>query len=475
MNFNQILQIVKARKVLVISTFIAIVAIVVTASLLLPKKYTATASVIIDSKSPDPINGMIMPGTLLPGYIATQLDVLRSDRVTLKAIRSLRLESNEMLREQWESATDKKGDFNAWLAELLQKNLDVVPAKESSVLNVAYTAVDPDFASAMTNAFVKAYIDTTLELRVEPARRFSELFDEQARQTREKLEAARSKLSVYQQQKGIIATDERLDIENSRLADLSNQFVVLQALSADSNSRKTQANVNMSEVLNNSLVAGLKADLSRQEARLKELSATQGAAHPQVLQLQANINEMRSRIDSEIKRVTSSVSISDNVNQSKEGQIRASLEAQRSKVLKLKAQRDEVSVLAADVDNAQRAYDALQARFAQTSLESQSNQTNVSVLKIATPPADYSSPMILINSIVAVVLGGMVAVGLALLRESTDRRVRQEDDVLTYAGSTCLGSMPVALEAKRGSLLPVRNAPRLNKRALPELIAPQKA
>lgn len=475
MNLHQLLLILKARKWLVIGTFTAVVVLIVGGSLILPKKYTATASVVINSKNPDPINGMIMPGTMLPTYVATQLDILRSDRVAQKVIRALKLNENPVLRDQWRDETEGEGNFEAWLAEVLQKKLDVVPSKESSVINVAYAAADPKFAAALANAFVQAYIDTTLELRVEPARRFTMLFDEQAKQLREKLEQAQNKLSAYQRDKGLVATDDRLDVENARLADLSNQLVMIQGLSAESMSRKAQAGANLSEVLNNPVVAGLKADLSRQEARLKELTASQGNAHPQVVQLQANINELRARIDAEITRVTSSVSINNTVNLSREAQVRAALEAQREKILHLKAQRDEASVLVADVANAQRAYDALQARYAQTSLESQSNQTDVSILKFATPPADPSFPKMILNTAISIVLGCMLSVGLAVLRETRDRRIRLEDDILAFTKSTFLGTMPVALEAKRGALLPVKSPPRLAKRALPELTVPKKA
>ena len=60
--------------------------------------------------------------------------------------------------------------------------------------------------------------------------------------------------------------------------------------------------------------------------------------------------------------------------------MRAALEAQRAKVLRMKAVRDEGLVLVRDVENAQRAYDAVLARFTQTSLESQTTQSNVNVL-----------------------------------------------------------------------------------------------
>src|SRR5690606_11394619 len=126
---------------------------------------------------------------------------------------------------------------------------------------------------------IQAYLDTTIELRVEPAKRFATLFDEQLKGARERLEQAQGKLSAYQREKGLIASDERIDVENIRLSELSSQLVGLQSLTAESRSRQAQIGSSSTEVLNNPLVAGLKADLSRQEARLKELSSRLGPQH----------------------------------------------------------------------------------------------------------------------------------------------------------------------------------------------------
>jgi polysaccharide biosynthesis transport protein len=469
MNLQHIIEILKARRKVALGAFFVIFLLVIAVTALLPKRYTAVASVVIDSKNPDPISGMILQGAMLPSYIATQLDILRSERVTQRVIQELRLNENAQMRDEWRVATQGVGTFESWLSEALQKNLEIIPSRDSSVINVAYTAVEPQFAAVMANAFVKAYIDTTLDLRIEPARQYNALFEEQVKISRSKLEDAQNKLSAYQREKGIVATDERLDIENARLSELSNQLVALQAISAESASRKAQAGANAQEVLNNPVIAGLKADVSRQEAKLKEMSATLGLQHPQVMQMQESIKEMKVRIDAEVSRVTSSMGINNSVNQSREAQVKAALDAQRDKVLKMKEQRDEASMLLADVASAQRAYDTLQVRVMQTQLETQVNQTNVSVLKVATAPPDASSPKVVLNVVIGFLLAGMVGGGLAVLMENLDKRIRGEDE-LELAGGQFLGVMPKAADLAGRKSLPFRSAPRLTSRGVPRLL-----
>jgi polysaccharide biosynthesis transport protein len=445
MTFSQFFAILRARKWAGLLVFALVVATAVALSLLLPKKYTGTASIVIDAK-PDPVSVMAYPAMALPSFMATQVDILASDRVTLKVIRDLKLAENPQIREQWLTEAEGQGTVEQWLTELLQKQLDVKPSRESNMIQVSYKAADPRFAAGVANAYAQAYIATTLQLRVDPAKQFTSFFDTQTKDAREALERAQSKVSAFQRANGIIATDERLDVENTRLNELSSQLVQLQAISAESTSRQAQAQGasgdRIQDVLNNPLIAGLKADLSRTEARLQELSSRLGDNHPQVVELKANIAELRKRVEAETGRVTGGVSVSNTINTARVSQVQRGLDEQRAKVLRMKAVRDEGQVLIREVENAQRTFESLVARFNQTSLESQSTQSYASVLSVAVPPVEPSFPKPLLNILVAVFLGILLGIGVALLKELADRRVRAPEDVVAALGLPVLGLLP---------------------------------
>ena len=444
MNFSQLLSVLKARGWVALLVLAVTVAATLAVSLLLPKQYTANASVVVDFK-PDPLS-IMGGGVANPAYMATQVDVLNSERVALRVVRNLRLAENPQIREQWRNETEGEGSIESWLVKTFQRQLDVTPSRESSVITVSYKAQDPQFAAAMANAFVQAYLQTAVELRVDPAKQYSSFFDNRAKDARDALEKAQSRLSAFQKDKGIIATDERLDVENARLNDLSSQLVLLQALASESGSRQAYARGEsadkMQEVLNNPLVIGLKADLSRAEAKLQELSSRLGDNHPQVVEARASIAALRSKVDAEIKRITGGVGVSNAINRQREADIRASLEAQRNKVLRLKAVRDEGAVLQRDVESAQRAFEDVMLRRNQTTLESQTTQSNVNLLTTASPPLEPSSPRVFLNTALSIFLGALLALGLALLLEMMDRRVRSADDAAAALGLPVIGVMP---------------------------------
>jgi chain length determinant protein EpsF len=445
MTFAQFLAIARARWKSILTVFGLTVALVVIASLLMPKKYTADASVVVQV-SPDPISGAISNALLGPSIIATQVDILTSDRVARRVVTDLKFDQNAAVRQQWLEETGGEGTLEGYLVDAFQKRLDVKPSRDSNVITISYKAPDAKFAAVLANAFVHAYLETALELRVDPARQYSGFFDKRILEARATLQAAQTKLSDFQQANGIVGGDERLDVETSRLNDLSAQLVMMQTLATDSTSRNSQAvngkSETLSDTMNNPVIGGLKVDLNRAEAHLQELGTRLGPNNPQVVETKASINELRARIEAETRRVTGSVGVTASINNARVSQLQAELEAQRSKVLKLKQTRDGMSVLQGDVDAAQKAFDAISQRRTESNLESQTQQTNVNILSEASPPMLPSSPRLLLNTVLAVFLGGVLSIGVALLRELRDRRVRATSDLVVSLGLPILGVLP---------------------------------
>ncbi len=455
MSISQIFAILKARWVVLLSVFFTVVAIAALACVLLPKKYTSSAQVLIDVKSPDPMIGMVLPAMMSPSYMATQVDLLSSERVAIQVIRRLKMADNPGMQAQWREATKGVGSFESWLAGILAKNLTVKPARESNVITVSYESTDPQFAAALANGYAESFIDTTADLRTDPARRFNAIFDGLASRMRERLEKAQSRLSDFQKEKGLIATDERLDIENGRLLDLSQQVTLLEGIQSESGNREIQAKRavdSSADVLSNQVVGALTADLARLEAKAEELESRLGDAHPQVIETRANMKVLRKRLAEETKKVTSSVGFSNNVNEARLARARTALEAQRAKVLQMRANRDAASVLLRDVDNLQKAYDAAQARAVQAGMESQTTQTNVSIVQVASPSPSASSPKILINMGLGIVGGMILALTAALLIELNDRRIRTTDDVLIELNLPLVGVLLKSADAPSGLL-----------------------
>jgi chain length determinant protein EpsF len=435
MTLQQFLLILWARRKVALYALLATVATTLIVSLLLPKQYQAGTDVVVDVKSPDPVAGVAMPAMAMPGYMATQVDIINSDRVAQKVVKLLKLDQNPAIQADWQEATEGKGRLEVWLGLLLQKKLDVKPSRESNVIAINYKSNDPQFSAAVANAFAQAYIDTTIDLKVEPARQYMQYFEGQVKQRREALEHAQTKLSEYQQEKGIVVTDDRLNYENQKLNELQSLLVVAESQSADASSKqKSGSSDTLQDVMQNPLIQQLKGELARAESELQVMAGNLGKNHPEYTRKEAAVASLRQKVAAETRQVASAIGTSSRVSKEKEVEIKAAIESHKKRILKLREGRDEASVLQREVETAQRSYELVSQRLMQTNLESQNTQTNVSILTQAEPPLDPSSPKILLNTLLAIFLGSLLGVGAALMMELIDRRVRSDEDLAEGLG-----------------------------------------
>ncbi len=433
MNLLQFLLILKARFKVIVITFLITVLTAIVVTLLLPKSYTATTSLLLNYKGMDPVTGMVLPAQLMPGYMATQTDIIQSRNIALKVVEQLGLAKSEQAQEQFQDVSKGKGgDINNWLANLLLGKLDVRPSKESSVIEISFSSVDPNFAAVIANSFAENYQQTSVQLKIEPAQKAAGYFGQQIKTLRDNLEHAQSKLSDYQQSKGITNPEQSLDVESMRLNELSSQLSAVQASAIDAQSRQNSAKKNAADspdVAINPIVQSLRIDEAKAQTKLAEISQRLSKNHPQYQSAEAELNQIRGQLQLEVSRAANNIAGTLNISQQRESELRNQVELQKKKVLELNRTRDEMTVLKKDVETAQRAMDAVTQRFSQTSIEGQSNQSDIAILNPAIPPNGPSSPRVMLTIALAVVMGFILGMAFGFLAELADRRVRSREDI----------------------------------------------
>jgi succinoglycan biosynthesis transport protein ExoP len=433
----QILPALRARWRSAVLVWIAFVAAVAAITLTLPGRYEATAALVVEMNATDPMRGqeVFRPSGTPSSYLATQAEVIKSESVALAALRRLELHKDQSRLDQWREETEGRGEFEPWLAGRLLSRLAVTPSRQANVITVSYTAKDPEFAAAVANAFVQSYMETTLQMRAGPARQFNTFFEERAKSLRQTLDAAKARLSEYEQKHGLIVGESpgEPDVESARLADLSSQLVKLQDEATDAANRRRQAASSadrMREVRSDPEVVQLTTQLATREGELARLKTQFGERHPAVLEVQQAITEVRASLSAASKRAAATFDVPVTSNEARIAEVRKAIDQQRAVVLQRRSQRNAAGGLLRDVENAQKAYDAVLQRASETSLEAQNTtQPNISVVKAPTPPFEASSIYLLINLFVAAILAPLLAALYALYREARDRRLRTVDDV----------------------------------------------
>jgi len=444
MNLHQFLLALRGRLWVFLSLLIATVGAAVVVTLLMPKTYEATVSLLLDNRDEQSLAGTVPSGRDRIGFMQTQMDILQSPRVARKVVEDLKLADGPAVQAAF-AKSKQNGTAEAWVAGGLLAGLKVNNT-QSSVVSVTYADRDPRFAAKVANAFAKAYMDITLALRVDPTRQAATWFDEQLKVLRKDFESAQNKLAAFQKEKGIVATDERVDVEQARLNELSTQALQAQNLTYEAQSRSGMATRNASpdtlpEVLGNPLVQALKTELLRAEAKLQELSTRLGPNHPQYQQQASEIAALRAKMNGEISRVVAGVRNLTVQNQARSASLQKALDEQRQRVIEMRDARNQAFVLARDVDTAQKAYEAALARQLVNKVDGGARQTNVTVLNPAVEPSSPVKPRKALNLMLGLAVGLMLGLAAVFLLELLDRRVRSTDDLELGLDAPLLGTL----------------------------------
>ena len=296
MNFRLFLAIIKSRFMLILFTLLITVACAGVLTFLAPKKYQAATFLLFNFKEDNPFDTSVLPAQLSSSYLQTQLDVIRSQNVALKVVDQLEMADKPGWKQAYTQAGVKNTPIRDWIASQLITNLLVEPLPNSShVVSVSYEALSGADAAKIANAFAQAFITTTLELTLEPARRNAVWFDEQLKVLKKRVEAAHARMTDFQVQKGIVALDEKLAAENLRLDDISKKLVDAQIDTDEVRSRQLGEN---------------HPDYISSLQRQTSLSQSLGAQRRLVLQLKGQrdqLNELASEADAEEQNYTATI------------------------------------------------------------------------------------------------------------------------------------------------------------------------
>ncbi len=228
MPFRYLLLVLRSRIWLILVVALGTVAAGTYFTLTQEKQYLATASLLLNFTNDNPFKEDGLAPQLADSYMATQVDIITSRSVINRVIDSLKLAQSP---EQRADVTDE-----------LLRDLDVEAARQSRVISISYESPDPQRSAAVVNAFADAYIETTQNLSVEPAKRNTKWFDTQIAQMRDRLASAQARMTKFQQEQGIVALDDKLDTEMTRLKELTDQLVDAQADLYDARSRQLGVN-----------------------------------------------------------------------------------------------------------------------------------------------------------------------------------------------------------------------------------------
>ncbi len=444
MSIVQFLRILAARWKMIFGVMLACVAVASVVAVSLPKRYPASARVLLDVVKPDPVTGQSV-GRDVRGYVNTQVQLIRDMRVAGAVVDKLGWANDPATIASYEASgrTEADGGIRAWLGQQIIDGTSAGLVSGSTILEIQYQSSDPERSKQVVSAIRDAFVTTALDFRTDSADRSSLWFQQQAEKNRLALAEAEAALAKYMQENSIIMAGG-MDGESAKLAQL--QAALQQARGQQSTTDVMVAG----RLANDPVTDQLQLQLATIEDELALAGARLGSEHPSYKAIEARRNTLRNQISRAQSSSRSGVSALSGAVQQSVAKLERDVEAQSKLVLERKPIIDELVRLSREVDLRRQQYESSAARTAQLRLEADVTETGLVVLGDPVASKTPSYPKVNLIIIMSALFGLGLGLLAAVISEFIARRVRGEED-LSYATG-----VPVLVTVGTSSSSPLR-------------------
>ncbi|HWL48176.1 MAG TPA: polysaccharide biosynthesis tyrosine autokinase [Sphingomonadaceae bacterium] len=453
-----------------------VIGVVVT--LLTTRLYTATATIEIAREGDKvvKIQGVEAESNAADlEFYQTQYGLLRSRSLAEQVARELKLGENPQFFEMFGEKLDGDAAFDGTkkavsqavrdkrvreAARVLLDNLDVSPIRMSRLVEISFTSPEAPLSAKVTNAWAANFIEVNLDRRFQAtsyARKFLEGRLEQLRQRLEESERALVRYASAQQIINLPGTGPAAG-ERSLVADdlsaLNNELTVATAerIKAESRVRSKQQEGRgaVNEALNNPAINGLREKRAEVAADYARLMTQFEPGYPQAQALASQIRQLDASIEREESRVHASLDTAYRDALSRETELKTRVDTLKDSLLNLRRRSIQYNIYQRDVDTNRQLYDGLLQRYKEIGVAGGVGTNNISIVDSAITPEKPSRPRVLINLAIALALGAILGVGLALALEQIDETITDPEDIERSLRVALLGAVP-----KSGDRLPI--------------------
>ncbi|MEA3292342.1 MAG: polysaccharide biosynthesis tyrosine autokinase, partial [Pseudomonadota bacterium] len=406
-------------------------------------------------------------------YKTTQQNILQSDSVAEAVIEDLDLAENpemtgdlaqrgfvsgikqvvtplkKMIRGE-KAPVSEEDAANREQIEMLSRfheRLTVSPIKRSDLFKVSFDSFDPQLASSAANSVVDEYMRLNQERRFDSTSGAKEFLQKEIAKIQSKLEASEKDLTEFARKHQIVDVEEKDDIMTVRLTDLSAQLTAIngERVAAEALYVQSQSENGIEvlpAVLRDELIQELKGDYTELQGEYFKLSRIYKPAYPKLQQLQAELDRVKSSLDTETQRIVDGLKTNFEQLQKKELLLEERLEQQKTNLLSLKDRSIQYNILKREWETNRQLYTGLLERMKEVGVAAGMEINNISLIDRAKTPVEQYKPNLKLNALLAAVLGLAGGIGLAFLLAYLDNTVRTPEELERLVAVSSLGMVP---------------------------------
>ena len=437
---------------------LTVVACVLAAGLYLAfatRVYRATATVFVQQNGARAFSDSAGFAAPSDTFLQSQADIIQSTPVLSRVLQ-------EAQYRNLRTFADVTGDPVTWLRKGNRLSVDVV--KRSDVIGVSVESPHAAEAALLADGVVKAYIVEQSQRARQVGSDMVRILQAERDQLRQKREAAVAAMVKAQREGGVPTfRDGKGNLVLNRLDSLAGslsaaevatmdlraeQETVLDALESPQAMRRfVEALQFRGRDIGDREYDELRSQLVQFTSQLAAVGGIQGANHPRSRSLQLTIESLKSQIadkeksiaDAQLADVTARLIAAEQ----KESELRTALEAERTKALDQSPAALQYAKLESEAQELQKRCELLDNRIAELNVNTvDAGPLGVRVLQPALMPEKPVKPNKALTLAAALLVGCVLGIGFATLREFKDARFRTAEEMPPLLGVPLLGVVP---------------------------------
>jgi succinoglycan biosynthesis transport protein ExoP len=329
--------------------------------------------------------------------------------------------------------------------------LSIVPVRNTRLVEIRYTSTDPVFAAEAANAVAAAYIQQSMELKLNTSKEAGDFLTERLAEQRSAVEASERALQEFKERNGAVTIAEgsssislqRLTDLNAALIRAKTERISKASLFNQLQSMQAAGTIDtFPAVLSNDYIQGLKTNLAQLQRDQAQLSERYGENHPEMIKIRSAVQAAGAKLTGEIAKVVEGVNSEYRAALAQEQSLQSALNAQRAEALGQNKMSVTYSVLQREADSNRQIYESLLQQAKETGISGERRATNVRVVDHAEVPGGPISPNLRADMTFAFVAGLLLAIGLAFGTEYLDNRIKTPQELKAQLGIPFLGMVP---------------------------------
>ena len=452
--------IILQNKLILLGTLAVCLTLGIAAIVLITPKFEAETLLLIEPQ--DNQAAVVQPVAAGLGRdaeaVRSETYIISSGELINRVISRLNLASDSELNPDGNTISDSPDGSessqisHSKLVDRFRESARVNVVADSRVLSIRFNSVEPVKAQRIANSMANEYLLLREEMKLKSSSRLTSWLDGQISSLREQLQEKEAGIEELRRQYGMVE-GTRGDLRTQELAQVSTQLIMARAERAGAEARLDQAQLlsdsdddarTANEVVNSPLIQDLRMQETALQRRQAELSSELGDKHPRMLQMKADISELRTKIDFEINNIMSGLQNQLNIAKARERSLGADLNSIKNSIAEISQNEIEIRSLEREMGVDQTLLASLLMRQKETAPQEKSEflQTDVRIISEARIPtkAAYPNKSVILGFSLfgSILLGGLII----LFREMMEKGFRSTEQLDEQTGVTSLGFIP---------------------------------